>query len=208
MPGVKEVVQGPTGIAFGYDDPIEPARAISEFVKTPRLPLQVRGAVMGDQTLTPAQVENLAQLPSKDQLISKLMAQIQGPITGLVYVLNAPIAALARVLQRAAETGEAAAAAPVAESSETAPESTEEAASAEEPEASVATADPEPEESTEPEEPEAAEETQEEPPEAAEPEAPPDEPPEEAPPEESDDPAEAEPTAGETEEGDRGSAIR
>ena len=151
MPGVKEIVQGQTGIAFSYGDPIEPAKAISEFVRTTRLPLQVRGAVMDGQILTAAQVEDLARLPSKDELIAKLMAQIQGPITGLVYVLSAPISALARVLQRAAESLAAGTAQPEPEAeapeiAEPEPEAAPEETSAEpEPEAaSPESVEPEP----------------------------------------------------------------
>ncbi len=149
MPGVKEIVQGQTGIAFGYGDPIEPAKAISEFVRTTRLPLQVKGAVMAGQTLTAAQVEDLARLPSKDELIAKLMAQIQAPITGLVYVLSAPISALARVLQRGAESLAAGTAEPEPEAA--APEQT---AADQQPEASAELATAEPDETPEAAEPE------------------------------------------------------
>ena len=160
MPGVKEIVHGPTGIAFSYGDPIEPAKAISEFVRTTRLPLQVRGAVMDGRTLTAAQVEDLARLPSKDELIAKLMAQIQGPITGLVYVLSAPISALARVLQRGAESLAAGTAEPEPETA--APETAQpepEAAPEETPveqklEDSAGPAEAEPEETPEATEPE------------------------------------------------------
>ena len=47
-PQFKEIVQGPTAIAFGYEDPLNVAKAISDFVRTTRSPLAVRGAVMGD----------------------------------------------------------------------------------------------------------------------------------------------------------------
>jgi large subunit ribosomal protein L10 len=151
MPGVKEIVQGQTGIAFGYGDPIEPAKAISEFVRTTRLPLQVKGAVMAGQTLTAAQVEDLARLPSKDELIAKLMAQIQAPITGLVYVLSAPISALARVLQRGAESLAAGTAEPEPEAA--APEQT---AADQQPETSLEPTESDPEVAPEAVEPEPA----------------------------------------------------
>ena len=59
---------------------------------------------MGDRSLTADEVSQLATLPSREELIARLMAQLNGPVSGLVYVLNAPIAGLARVLQRHVET--------------------------------------------------------------------------------------------------------
>ena len=99
-PGLKEIVEGPTGIAFSFDDPVAPAKAIREFVRSTRSPLTIRGGLLGEQVLTAAEVDRLADVPSKDQLVSRLMGQLLAPITSLAYVLDAPVASLARVLQR------------------------------------------------------------------------------------------------------------
>ena len=114
-PGIKAIVEGPTGMAFSNGDPAEPARAISEFIRVTRLPLRVRGGVIGERTLSAQEVAYLATLPSREELIARLAGQLQGPISGLVnvlnapiaglaYVLNAPLAGLVRVLQRHAES--------------------------------------------------------------------------------------------------------
>ena len=102
-PGVKEMVEGPTGIAFGFDDPVEPAKALADFVVSTRSPMVIKGGVLGERTLTQQEVAALAALPSKEQLVARLLGQLQGPITGLAYVLSAPVASLARVLQRQSE---------------------------------------------------------------------------------------------------------
>ena len=62
--------------------------------------------MLGDRALSPEDVRNLAQLPSREELIARLMGQINAPAAGLVSVLNAPIAGLARVLQRHVENSE------------------------------------------------------------------------------------------------------
>lgn len=98
-PEIKEIVQGPTGIAFGDGDPLGPAKALADFIRESRSPLKIRGAVMGDRQLTAEEVGSLARLPSKEVLIGQLMSQLQGPMAGLVQVLIAPISGLARVLQ-------------------------------------------------------------------------------------------------------------
>ncbi len=102
-PDVKKIVEGPTALAFGYDDPITPAKALVRFVNANRSRLRLRGGVMDGRVLTAEQVEALAAIPSKEELLARLMGQLNGPVTGLVYVLSAPIAGLARVLQRHVE---------------------------------------------------------------------------------------------------------
>ena len=111
---VEVVLQGPTGIAFGYGDPVEPAKILAEFARATRLPLEINGAFMDGKTLTAEEVRTLAALPPREQLLSSLLGQMQAPIAQLLYVLSAPIQALATVLHRAAESG-AEAEAPAAE---------------------------------------------------------------------------------------------
>lgn len=103
-PLFKEIVQGPTGVAFGYGEVVEPAKALTDFIRENRSVLKVRGALMGDRTLSATEVEALGKLPSKDELIARLAGQLQGGIAGLVYVLSAPITGLVTVLKRHAET--------------------------------------------------------------------------------------------------------
>ena len=98
-PEIKGIVEGPTGLAFGYGDPTEPAKALSDFIRRTRSPLKIRGGAMDGRSLTAQEVNTLATLPSREQLVARLLGQLQGPISGLVYVLNAPISGLARVLQ-------------------------------------------------------------------------------------------------------------
>jgi large subunit ribosomal protein L10 len=99
VPAIKQIVSGPTGIAFGYGEPSEPAKAISNFIRTNRSTMTIIGGVLDGRALSPADIENLATLPPREELIAKLLGQLQAPITGLVRVLNGPQSGLARVLQ-------------------------------------------------------------------------------------------------------------
>ena len=99
-PQVKEIVQGPTVVAFGYGDPQEVAKAVSEYVRTSRSTLSVQGAVLEvGPVLLPAEVNRLAMLPSKTQLVANLMGQLQAPLQRLVTVLNGPLQNLGSLLQ-------------------------------------------------------------------------------------------------------------
>ena len=102
-PEVKEVIEGPTGIAFGYGDASVPAKALADFIRSTRSPLTIRGAELDGRVLDAQQVQQLASLPGRDELVAQLLSRMQSPISGLVYVLNGPIAGLARVLQQHAD---------------------------------------------------------------------------------------------------------
>lgn len=96
---IKDVINGPTGVAFGYEDPLEPARALSGFIRTNRSSLAIMGGEMDGKPLTSDQVNQLATMPGRDELVAQLLMRMNSPASGLVNVLNGPIAALARVLQ-------------------------------------------------------------------------------------------------------------
>lgn len=98
-PLFKAIIEGPTGMAFGYGDPSEPAKALSGHLKETRAPMKIKGAVIGSRVLTATEVEYLARLPSRDELVAKLLGQMQGPIYGLAHVLNGPMLGFTRVLQ-------------------------------------------------------------------------------------------------------------
>jgi ribosomal protein L10 len=100
-PAVKDVIDGPTGVAFGYGEPTEPAKALSGFIRSTRTrsALTIQGGEMDGRALSSADVERLASLPTRDELVAMLLMRMNGPISGLVNVLNGPIAGLARVLQ-------------------------------------------------------------------------------------------------------------
>jgi large subunit ribosomal protein L10 len=111
-PQVKEILQGPTAIAFGYDDPVEVAKTLHDYIRTTRSALTLQGAVMGNGPALQAQdVERLATLPSKPQLVAQLLGQFQAPIQRLLFVLNGPLRNLDGLLQariRQLEGGETA----------------------------------------------------------------------------------------------------
>ena len=99
-PQLKEIVQGPTAIALGYDDPVDAARVVADYIRTSRSALVIQGAVMGDGTpMSPDEVTRLASLPPKAQLLAMLLGQMQAPIARLLSVLNGPLQGLDNVLQ-------------------------------------------------------------------------------------------------------------
>ena len=112
-PQIKEIVNGPTAIAFGYDEPIDVAKTLSEYIRSTRSPLAFQGAVIGDGPPLPAaDVERLAALPPKPELVSTLLGQLQAPLYQLLGILNGPLQNFGGILQariRQIESGESSA---------------------------------------------------------------------------------------------------
>jgi large subunit ribosomal protein L10 len=84
---VEQFLEGPTAAAFGYEDPVTPAKIIADFAKQYKQ-LQVKGGILGNKILQPEKVKELADLPPRDVLLAKVVGSIQAPIAGFVNVLN------------------------------------------------------------------------------------------------------------------------
>jgi len=97
-PQLKEIVDGPTAIALGYDDPVEAAKAMADFIRTGGT-LAIIGAVMGDDApMSSSEFTRLAALPPKPILLAMLLGQLQSPIARMVTVMNGPLQSMGNVL--------------------------------------------------------------------------------------------------------------
>lgn len=94
----SEFLTGPTAVLLAYQDEVLPIKVLAEFAKANERPI-IKGGLLGSTPLSAKQVMELAQLPSKLELLVKLMQQIQGPAYGLVRTLNGNIQKLVYVLQ-------------------------------------------------------------------------------------------------------------
>lgn len=97
-PGIREVVKGPTAVAFGYGDVVEPARLLHEHIQATKVPLEITGAVMDGQVLAADQVRALALLPPRQVLVGQVAGTMIAPLYGLVYAMSYHLNGLARVL--------------------------------------------------------------------------------------------------------------
>ncbi|MQG19453.1 MAG: 50S ribosomal protein L10 [SAR202 cluster bacterium] len=97
---LKELIEGPTSFVFGFEDPVEPVRVLTKFIKDSGSKVKVRGALMGDSLLTTEEVDYMASLPDRPTLLSQLLGQLQAPISSLATVLNAPTQGLVTLLDR------------------------------------------------------------------------------------------------------------
>lgn len=81
---------GTNAIAFSYDDPMTPAKIINDFAKThPKLEFKM-GYVEGEFYEAEG-LKKLAGIPSKEELIAKLLGSLKAPMSNFVYLLDALI---------------------------------------------------------------------------------------------------------------------
>ncbi|MDQ2865249.1 MAG: 50S ribosomal protein L10 [Candidatus Eremiobacteraeota bacterium] len=98
---------GPTGIVFAGADPVAPAKAIRQFADDTKK-LGIKAAFVDGKFVDASQVNVLATLPSKTELLAKLVGTLAGPMRGLVTVLLGNSSGLVRVLNQIREQREAA----------------------------------------------------------------------------------------------------
>ena len=95
MPSMDAILEGPSAFVFAGEDPVASAKAVKEFSKkNPKL--VIKGGMMDGLFVDAAQVEAIASLPSREELIAKLLGTISNPLVKTVRVLNGPMEAFAR----------------------------------------------------------------------------------------------------------------
>ncbi|WP_059105426.1 50S ribosomal protein L10 [Shouchella shacheensis] len=88
LTGLDEHLVGPTAIAFGTEDVITPAKVINEFAKKNDA-LEIKVGVIEGNVSTAAEVKALAELPSRDGLLSMLANVLQAPVRGFAIATKA-----------------------------------------------------------------------------------------------------------------------
>src|SRR5580704_14050003 len=99
---LEAVLAGPTGVVFAGADPVAPAKALKTFSDTVKK-VAVKAAYIDGKIVDAQQVEKLAKLPPKIELIASLVGTLANPLRGLVTVLSGNQSGLVRVLNAIAE---------------------------------------------------------------------------------------------------------
>lgn len=104
---VEEFLAGPTGVVFAGSDPVAPAKALKQFADDVKS-LKIKAAYIDGRIVDAAQVNVLAALPPKLELIARMIGSLASPLRGLVTVLSGNQSGLVRVLNAIREQKEAA----------------------------------------------------------------------------------------------------
>ena len=85
--GLSDLLNGPSAIAVSKEDATAPARIIFEFAMTAKN-LEVKGGVVEDKVLDLKQLEEVAQIPSREVLLGRLFGSMQSPIANFARVIK------------------------------------------------------------------------------------------------------------------------
>ena len=114
--GMDEVLNGPSAFAFGMSDPVSPAKILNDFItKTKTEALSVKAGLMDNAVMSSEQVKELASIPSRNELLARLMGSMQSGVASLVRVLDAIAKKTAEAVPAAVEAVAEAAAEPAPE---------------------------------------------------------------------------------------------
>ena len=102
LPTMEDILQGPSAFVFADNDPAAAAKAVKEFAKG-NDKLVIKGGVMDGQQYDAAQVEAIASLPSREQLLAQIAGAISGVARGLAVTINGVPSGLAQCIKQIAE---------------------------------------------------------------------------------------------------------
>lgn len=103
--GMGKYLEGQTVLAYS-EDPVTAAKVVDKFTKDNKK-LQVVGGAMGSEVLDPTGVKGVADMPSREELLSSIAGMIMSPAGNIVSAITAPASNLAGILETLAEREEA-----------------------------------------------------------------------------------------------------
>ena len=102
LKSLENAFTGPTAVAYNTTDAVALAKALTKFAKDVPT-IQFKGALLNGQAVPASEIQNIANLPSREELIAKLLYLMQHPIRGLAVVLQGTIRNFAVVVDQIAK---------------------------------------------------------------------------------------------------------
>ena len=97
LDGLSPYLSGSTAIAISYEDPAIPARILKDFKKKHELP-EVKGILFDGEVLEGQEFKRIADLPTKDQLLTMFVSTLSSPMTKLALTLKSSMTDLGNTL--------------------------------------------------------------------------------------------------------------
>ena len=104
---LKDVFKGPSGIALSFDDPVAPAKVLTQFAKDNQK-LEIKAGVMNGKLMNLDAITALSKLPSREELLAQVLSAMNAVPTGLVRALADVPTRMVNVLNAIKEQKEAA----------------------------------------------------------------------------------------------------
>ncbi len=106
LPDISEALLGPTGVVLGYEGIVEPAKAISDFAKEHDDKPVFKLGILDKQVVTAAEIQRLAKLPPREQLLAELAGALEAPMAALASALEGKLQEMSGLLDALREQKE------------------------------------------------------------------------------------------------------
>ncbi len=100
--GLKDQFRGPTALAMTAGDPVALAKVLKDFVKN-KQGMSFKAGILEGRVISQEQVDSLAELPSREELLAKLLFLLNAPLSRFASALTSPVRNLAVVLSEVAK---------------------------------------------------------------------------------------------------------
>ena len=100
---LADALKGPIALAFGFEDQVAPAKALSKFIKDTKKG-EILAAAMDGKLMSAKEAQALATLPSKAEIYAKMLGCINSPASGIVGGINGVMSALVRAVAAVRDT--------------------------------------------------------------------------------------------------------
>lgn len=85
---INAMLKGPSAFAFGYDDAVAPAKVLKENLVKKFKKGELKGGILEGEVIDTATVTAIAELPSREQMIARMLGSMMGPVTKLAIALK------------------------------------------------------------------------------------------------------------------------
>ncbi len=85
---INAMLKGPSAFAFGYDDAVAPAKILKENLVKKFKKGELKGGILEGEVVDTATVTAIAELPSREQMIARMLGSMMGPVTKLAIALK------------------------------------------------------------------------------------------------------------------------
>ena len=104
---MEDKLDGPTAIAFGFDDQVVPVKVLTKFCKDNKKEIPITAAMLDGKLLDAKDAVKLADIPSKEELYAKILGSINSPASGIANSVNAVLRQLVCVMDAVRKQKEA-----------------------------------------------------------------------------------------------------
>lgn len=98
LPNIFDDLEGPTGMVLGYKDVVAPAKALTEFAKEHDKRPAFKLGILENKVLRPEQIDRIAKLPPREQLLAELAGAMSAPTAMLAMLLEAKLQEMAGLI--------------------------------------------------------------------------------------------------------------